>query len=506
MLDLTATELRRMAELRVGTVLLGKYRLEGVIGVGGMAAVYAATHRNRKQVAIKMLHPQISSLQDVCSRFLREGYAANSVGHPGTVSVLDDDVAEDGSAFLVMELLSGASLEDVWRSHDYRLPVDAVFNVGDQLLDVLAAAHAKAVVHRDVKPANLFLTRSGELKVLDFGIARVRDTASPGASATSTGTLLGTPSFMSPEQARGLQAEIDAPADLWSAGATLFTMLTGRTVHEGDNALEVRVKAATERASLLASVAPHVPAALASIVDRALAFEKKERWPSAGSMRDAIRSAYRMGGSPPPGRELLAALLLPPPAAAHATVEAPGVPSETLPAPEGLSAWGVAGANTTKPVSRSERGAPAPPRGAWSRIALGAGAACVVIALGAGVYSWSDRLFDPKRSPKDGMEVPRQPAISSEDSPSVPPQAVTEAGVAHSSDASAADKSPAPGEAGSPDDTSGASVDRLLRRRDTGTTRRPPAQPSASAGKVDCDPPYRLDSQGQKQFKSECYR
>src|SRR6202035_1262725 len=112
--------------------------------------------------------------------FLREGYAANSVRHPGAVAVLDDDAAEDGGAFLVMELLEGAPLEELWERWDRRIPLACVLAVGQQLLDVLAAAHAKGIVHRDIKPANLFVTREGVLKVLNFGIARLAESSAEG--------------------------------------------------------------------------------------------------------------------------------------------------------------------------------------------------------------------------------------------------------------------------------------------------------------------------------------
>src|ERR1700677_2657894 len=143
------------AEQRLGQVLRGKYRIDRVIGVGGMAAVYAATHRNQKTFAVKVLHRELSFNDDVRNRFLREGYAANSVRHPGAVAVLDDDVAEDGAAFLVMELLDGATVEAVWETQR-RLSQSAVLCIAHQMLDTLAVAHSKAIVHRDIKPANLF--------------------------------------------------------------------------------------------------------------------------------------------------------------------------------------------------------------------------------------------------------------------------------------------------------------------------------------------------------------
>src|SRR5580692_1634423 len=139
------------ARARVGTWLKDKYRLDRVIGMGGMAVVYAATHRNQAEFAVKMLHRELSLNQDIRTRFLREGYAANSVKHRGAVQVVDDDVGEDGAAFLVMELLQGILVEDLWTQHERRIDPQAVMGIGYQLLDVLAAAHARAIVHRDVK-------------------------------------------------------------------------------------------------------------------------------------------------------------------------------------------------------------------------------------------------------------------------------------------------------------------------------------------------------------------
>src|SRR5580704_10125754 len=210
------------ARARLGSVLKEKYRLERVLGTGGMAVVYAATHRNGKEFAVKLLHRELSLHPEVRGRFLREGYVANKVKHPGAVAVLDDDVAEDGTAFLVMELLNGSTVEDLWEHEGQRLPLQLVLSVGYQVLAVLAAAHEKGIVHRDVKPANLFLTTEGELKVLDFGIARLRDVA--GSQTTQTGMTMGTPAFMSPEQAAGSTSAVDALSDVWAVGATLFTL------------------------------------------------------------------------------------------------------------------------------------------------------------------------------------------------------------------------------------------------------------------------------------------
>ncbi len=292
----------RLAHARVGQLFDGKWHLAHLLGVGGTAAVYAARHRNASVAAVKILHPTLSHDDVLCARFLREGYVANTVAHAGAVRVLDDDTADDGSVYLVMELLEGETLDARARRKDGRLPLTEVLSLTDQLLDVLGAAHAKGILHRDVKPENLFLTVDGQLKVLDFGIARLGGAST---SATITGTALGTPAFMAPEMALGKQERVDARTDLWAVGATMFNLLTGRFVQEGDTANEVLVRAATTRVVPVRSLAPELPEGLAAIVDRALSFESASRWPDAASFQAAVREAYyaldgRPSGGPPP--------------------------------------------------------------------------------------------------------------------------------------------------------------------------------------------------------------
>jgi len=280
------------ARARVGLVLKGKWRLDELLGIGGMAVVYAATHRNGNRVAMKMLHAELARDPDIKARFLREGYLANAVEHAGVVSVIDDDVCADGSVFLVMELLEGETIERRWERKGRRLPVVEVLSITDRLLDVLASAHAREIVHRDIKPENVFLTCAGEIKVLDFGIARVR-ALSPRTNATQGGTTMGTPPFMPPEQARGRWDDVDARTDLWAVGATMFTLLTGRFVHEADTVNEQLLSAMTRVAPKVSSLAPEIPREVAEVVDRALAFRKDARWEDARAMKGAIRRAYK---------------------------------------------------------------------------------------------------------------------------------------------------------------------------------------------------------------------
>jgi serine/threonine-protein kinase len=280
------TEAERRADRRIGTTA-GKYRIERVIGVGGMATVYLAVHRNGHKVAVKMLHPEISADPDLRARFVREGYAANAIDHRGVVKVLDDDETEDGGVFLVMDLLYGETLAQRAQRFAGKLPARDALELGRQLLDVLVVAHAKGIVHRDIKPENLFLTSDGVLKVLDFGIARVR-LESSGSDPTATGRAMGTPAFMAPEQAFGRARDVDERTDVYACGATLFSLLSGKRVHEGETAQEQIVFAATRPARSLATVAPEVPAEVVAIVDRATAFERSDRWASAREMRDAV--------------------------------------------------------------------------------------------------------------------------------------------------------------------------------------------------------------------------
>ncbi|HEU4538559.1 MAG TPA: serine/threonine-protein kinase, partial [Polyangiaceae bacterium] len=283
-------EMLSAARERVGQEIGGKYRLEALVGVGGTAAVYAATHRNGHRVAVKVSHRKVYASPALWARFLRESYLGNVLEHEGVVRVLDDDVTQDGAAYLVMELLQGASLRAI--AAESPLEVGYVVAVGDAVLDVLAVAHAKGIVHRDVKPENIFLTGEGALKLLDFGVARQLGPYGP--AVTTTGAILGTPAFMAPEQVLGRGPLLGPATDLWSLGATLFTLISGQHVHEGVTTGEVFVAAATRPARPLASVAPSCPPALCAVVDRALRREIEDRWADANQMRAALGEAFRV--------------------------------------------------------------------------------------------------------------------------------------------------------------------------------------------------------------------
>jgi serine/threonine protein kinase len=278
------------ASRRVGTMLAGRWTLRKVLGIGGMGAVFAADHRNGKKVAIKILKPELCGDPEVVRRFVREGYAANRVGHESAVAVLDDGATTDGVPYLVMEALAGETLaQRVERQGP--LTLEEAVRHADVVLDVLASAHALGIIHRDVKPANVFIEQSGATRLLDFGIAHVHDGLHGSTGATQTGATLGTPAFMPPEQARGHFAEVDARSDVWAVGALLYATLTGKPVHGGQPRAAQLYEAMTSRATPIRRARPDLPQAAASVIDRALSFDRPRRWESARAMQTALREA-----------------------------------------------------------------------------------------------------------------------------------------------------------------------------------------------------------------------
>jgi serine/threonine-protein kinase len=276
------------AQVRVGRWLRSKWHLDSLLAIGGMAAVYAATHRNGARAAIKMLHAQYTRHDQARRRFLAEGYAANKVGHRNAVMVLDDDTTEDGEVYLVMELLDGESLEARLDRVGVMSPIE-VLEVADQMLEVLACAHPKGILHRDIKPANIMLCRDGSVKLLDFGLARVRELSAESLDQ-SDGIVFGTVSYIAPEQARADNQNLDARSDMWSVAATMFRALTGETVFPATGPVVDRLLAVARKpARSIATVAPRLPKALVELIDRALAFDPDDRWPSANVMRVVVQ-------------------------------------------------------------------------------------------------------------------------------------------------------------------------------------------------------------------------
>ncbi|AKV04632.1 Serine/threonine-protein kinase pkn3 [Labilithrix luteola] len=296
-------DLEEIAQARVGQTLEGKWTLEALLGVGGMAAVFRAKHKNGNRVAIKILHERFHREKSIRQRFLREARIANQVDHPAVVRFYDDGTTDDGAPFLVTELLSGQNLEDAREAAGGMLPFDEVVRIGDLVLSVLEIAHASGVVHRDLKPANLFRANDGELFVLDFGLARAfEDEENAGSALTSADSLLGTVGFMAPEQAQGRWDLVGPGTDLFAVGATLLKLATGLDIHEGRTAQERIVLAATRPVAPTKSRAPAVPPELCNVLDRAMAFAPKDRFAHAREFRASLTGTAPTDPSIPTGQ------------------------------------------------------------------------------------------------------------------------------------------------------------------------------------------------------------
>lgn len=281
-------------------ILGGRYRLLHVLGEGGMGTVWAAEHQLlKKTVAVKLLLPQ--QLHGAArKRFEREARMAGSIGHPSIVKVFDLGHREDGAPYLVMEYLKGESLAD--RVENYgALEVGECVTIMTQVLGGLAAAHDKGIVHRDLKPDNIFLAKqddgSTRAKLLDFGVSKSLDENT--LALTRTGAVIGTPYYLSPEQARGDQA-IDHRVDIWAAGVVLYEMLTGTLPFTADNYNALLVKVLTNTPAPPARLRPSLPLEMEAVVLRALERDREQRFGSAQAMLDALGRVPRKTQRPPP--------------------------------------------------------------------------------------------------------------------------------------------------------------------------------------------------------------
>ncbi|WP_437991883.1 serine/threonine-protein kinase [Sorangium sp. So ce145] len=282
----------------LGQILDGKYTIVRLLGQGGMGSVYEAVELvSDRHVAIKVIHAEKKLSDDLVRRFRREAKAAMAAASPHIAQVLDAGVEPTtGTPYMAMEYLVGGDLEDLLRRLGPLPPSLALRILGQACMGV-QHAHGAGIVHRDIKPANLFLARAddGEIvvKVLDFGIAKIRTDPAYGidtTALTSSGTLLGSPVYMSPEQARGIKS-VDHRTDIWSLGVVLYRALTGRTPHQGADALgDLILAICTKPPPLVQDLAPWVPPELAFLCHAALRIEADDRFRTAEAMLRSIRA------------------------------------------------------------------------------------------------------------------------------------------------------------------------------------------------------------------------
>jgi serine/threonine-protein kinase len=275
---------------------LGNYVTDSLLGTGGMGAVFAGHHRFLgTKVAIKLLHGSYAQSPDVTQRFFQEAKSSIEVAHPSVVKILDFGQTTDGSLYLVMELLEGRSLAGTLAAG--RLSEAEAARIGAAIADGMAAAHTRGIVHRDLKPDNVFCAATGEIKILDFGIAKVLTSS----SGTRTGSILGTPQYMAPEQARGAK-QIGPHTDIYSLGAILFEMVCGRPPFTGDEVAEVLMKHIMDPPPVPSSIVSTIQPGMEALILQCLEKPIDKRPSSMIEVRD--RLAAMLAKLAPDGRTI----------------------------------------------------------------------------------------------------------------------------------------------------------------------------------------------------------
>jgi len=435
---------------------LGNYRIVGKLGHGGMGVVYEAEHPLiGKRVALKVIHKELSQNTEVITRFFNEARAVNQIGNDHVVDISDFGQTPDGEHFLVMEVLVGESLADRLE-REGKLPVPSALHVGAQIADGLAAAHAAGVVHRDLKPDNVFLIdKLGDrefVKILDFGLAKLM--IDGGVSVTKQGVILGTPEYMSPEQAESKRT-IDHRSDVYALGIVLYQMTTGLLPFVGGSMGEVLVKHVSRSPAPPRGVNPDIPPAVEQIILRCLAKRPEERFQGMADLRAALLDPDRWLGRPSTPLPVAEAAALPraatplpvPPPRAPTPVP---LPRATTPVPSdpvltaSPSARTLLGTGVTTPPAAAELPDLRPPAPVLSSTVLlppdvaagraGRGRGLRVAALGVVIgFALAGGVWFVRRAtsttppppPRVAVAVPAPLALPDAPPPSAPPPAPT---------------------------------------------------------------------------------
>jgi serine/threonine-protein kinase len=375
-------------------VVAGRYALEHRLGVGGMAEVYLARDlRTGRQVALKLLRSAPSQAADprVVARFEREGRAAAAIVHPNVVAVHGSG-ADDGTHYISMEYVPGPNLKELLRERG-PLPEDEALRIAEEVAAALEAAHAHGVVHLDVKPHNVLLAPDGRAKVTDFGIARALQA---GAAEATLTTPFGSAPYLSPEQAQG--RPVDARSDLYSLGALLYELLTGRPPFQGDSPLAVALRHLNETPLPPRELRPELSTGAEAIVLRALAKDPGARFASAADMRARIASAR--GGATDPGLEATRRLAAPP-------LEA------TRPLPP-----------VVPPPAAAPPRPPSAPRRRWLPIALALALLCAALLALARLLAYAPTIA-PSAGTAATATAPPNPTATAAPSPTAQPPSPT---------------------------------------------------------------------------------
>lgn len=475
------------AGVREGEILAGRYRVERILGVGGMGIVVAARHLQLEtRVALKFLLPAMLANHEAVGRFAREARAAVRINSEHVARVLDVGVLENGAPYMVMEFLDGGDLAD-WLRQRGPLPIDLAVDFVLQACVAVADAHGLGIVHRDLKPSNLFCVRRSDgqfiIKLLDFGISKLVDPNAPDPAiwVTKTSAVMGSVLYMSPEQLQSSK-DADAQSDIWAIGVILYELLSGRVPFEGGAPTEVAIKVATQPPPSLRDLRSEVPAGLESVVFTCLEKDRQRRYRNVAEVAKALAHF-----APKRARALVERIVRTIQGAglSVSALEMPSSPraSETVLAPETMVPVGHTSTNI--PTTRSRTGLVLP------------------LAL-TGVLAIAGAAFGIMRATRnDSSSVS---PLGSETGPAV------EAGLQPPMPNTTPLSIPASGSADAASVRIEADARSALPPSTSQTSRRPPGpQPSqtpktiASSIPSNCDPPFTFDDEGRKHYKHECY-
>lgn len=365
----------------------GRYEIEEQIGRGGMASVYRAKDTElERTVAVKTMSTALAAEASGRERFRREARAVARLSHPNVVAVFDvrEEALPAGPLpYLVMEYVDGETLAARMPSDPSRAGLDQALRITAEILAALAASHARGMVHRDIKPANVMVCRDGTVKVMDFGIAHALE--APGAALTRTGTAIGTPHYMSPEQFEGRRG-IDGRSDLYSLGVVLFELLTGAVPFDADSGFQVGYQHVTKPPPTLGERGAQVPAEVEALVSRALAKEPADRFADADEMREEIERLRAGGTGPAPAPRATKLYTQMTPEQAVPVPEMPATPPPTPAAASYPTPTPNPGSSSSHRRSSGPR--TPPPSTSTSSPRLRAPGPCPAWASGAGGSAW----------------------------------------------------------------------------------------------------------------------
>jgi serine/threonine-protein kinase len=485
--------LESAAGVREGDILAGKYRVDRLLGVGGMGVVVAASHVHLEtKVAIKFLLPEMLNSREAVARFAREARAAVKITSEHVARIFDVGTLENGAPYMVMEFLEGGDLA-AWIEQRGRLPVEQAVEFVLQACVAVADAHGLGIVHRDLKPANLFCVRrtDGQLliKVLDFGISKVTQfgASGPGVSVTKTSALMGSPLYMSPEQMQSSKA-VDSGTDIWALGIILFELLTGQTPFAGETLPEVVLNIATRPTPSLRGFRPDVPVGLEAVILRCLEKDARARYRNIGELAVALLPFA------PQAKTLVERI--------SGIMQASGISASALNLPPSPRVGGtlMTAAETTAPVGQTLSNTP----GVKAAVVIAAFLGTIAFAIGGFV------LFSRKGSSAHDPQATASAVTAASPPPAAapPPSATPEA---------AKDTPPPPPAAAAPTEVPDAKaasaasppltpvVAPVLQRTPPRPKATAPATPGApNAGSKSCDPPYYYDANRNRVFKKEC--